>query len=302
MIQFAALWLLVHVAGRLPARILDPLAATTGTIAWYASRRIREVTTDHARHSLGLMATPARVDATALASARAAALYYADFARAGGAPPEPIADAVVDFHGIPALFEAVDAGRGVILVSAHLGNPEMVVRALAPFGLCLAAMTEPLASPRVHEFVHRIRARGGVPFIPATSAGLRAVLTHLHRGGTLAMLVDRDVLGTAAPRPFFEERAPMPSGAVELAGRTGAPMFAVWVPRVGPGRYRVIVEPVPLPSPTGDREADVEAGMRALVAALEAGIRRWPGQWFPLSPIWGQATPTGTRASSGSVE
>jgi hypothetical protein len=70
---------------------------------------------------------------------------------------------------------------------------------------------------------------------------------------------------------------------------------------VGSGRYRVIVEPVPLATPTGDREADVEAGMqassphRAVSAAGRASGSR-------SSPIWGQATPTGTRASSRSVE
>ena len=56
--------------------------------------------------------------------------------------------------------------------------------------------------------------------------------------------------------------------------------------RTRPGRYRVYLEQVPLPPKTGDREADLESGMRTLIARLEAGIREAPDQWFPLQPIW----------------
>lgn len=301
MLRFAVLWCLVHVAGRLPAGMLDALAATGGTAAWYASRRIREVTTDHMRHVLGSAAPRARIEATARECARSVARYYADFARAG-AHPDALRDALVEVRGFEALRDAYARGGGVILVGAHLGNPEMVIRAGASLGLPLAAVTEPLAPPRVHEFVHRIRGREGVRFIPATTAGLRATLDHLRGGGVLALLVDRDVLGTAPRRLFFLERAPLPTGAVELARRTGAPVFIAWAPRAGAGRFRVHIEPLPLPPATGDREADLESGMQALTAALEVGIRRWPGQWFPLNPVWGQPTPTRDRAFTASVE
>jgi lauroyl/myristoyl acyltransferase len=286
--RFACLWFLARVAGRLPARLLDVIAVVGGTAAWYASRRVRETTTDHMRHVLGVGAPPARVAATARECARSAARYYASFALAGSGRSEPLAQAVEAFEGLPALQEAYERGEGVILVSAHLGNAELVGRAVVPLGLDFAVVTELLSPSRVHELVHRVRGQAGVKLIPATLGGMRDALAHLRVGGTLGLLVDRDVLGTAPRRPFFGERAPLPTGAVELAHRTGAPVFAVWIPRTAAGRSRVIIEAVPLPPATGDREADVETGMAALTAALEGGIRRWPGQWFPLVPIWGE--------------
>jgi lauroyl/myristoyl acyltransferase len=78
---------------------------------------------------------------------------------------------------------------------------------------------------------------------------------------------------------------------VELAMRTGAPMFAGWVPRTGIGRYSLYLERIPMPAPSGDRTADVEAGTAVMVAAIEDGIRRWPDQWFVLAPIWGTRKP-----------
>ncbi|MDA0301262.1 MAG: hypothetical protein O2822_01945, partial [Chloroflexi bacterium] len=72
-----------------------------------------------------------------------------------------------------------------------------------------------------------------------------------------------------------------------LARRTGAPIVAVWCYRDAlPGRYRLVARPVPLPAASGDRQADVASGMRAVLDALEGAIREAPGQWFPLSPVW----------------
>jgi lauroyl/myristoyl acyltransferase len=48
----------------------------------------------------------------------------------------------------------------------------------------------------------------------------------------------------------------------------------------------VYIDPPFVLKRTGDREADLDAGMRAMAAALEAGIRRAPDQWFPLQPVW----------------
>ena len=106
------------------------------------------------------------------------------------------------------------------------------------------------------------------------------------RRGALGLLVDRDALGTAPLFPFFGEPAPVPSGAVDLALRMDSPMFIAWTPRTRWGRYSLYVEQVPMPTRSGDHEADMARGMAAMVGALEAGIRRWPDQWFPISPVW----------------
>ncbi len=295
MIQYAALWFLARVAGRLPVRVLYALADAAGTAAWYASRRVRETTADHMRHVLGPGAPRGRVEALARSCARSAARYYADFARTAVADPAPLEATVESIEGMEHLAAAFAQGRGVIVVSAHLGSPELLGRVSAALPYRIAVVTEPLSPPRVHDLLHEVRERHGVPFIPLDRAGMRRMVAHLHAGGTLAILGDRDVHGTAPLVPFFQERAPIPTGPVELARRGDVPTVAMWVPRVAPERVRVVIEPLPLPPATGDREADIASGVTAMVAALEEGIRRWPGQWFPLTPIWGGRADTGER-------
>lgn len=283
--DFWFLWFLVNLGGRLPMRFQYGAGWLGGMLAWHLSRRVRWATRDHARHVLGPDAAPREVDRVARSCTRTNLYYYADFARFGVRQPASIFDSFDHVEGVEHLMSALDEGRGAVLVGAHLGNSEVIAQAAAPFDVCLAILTEPLRSKRVHDFVHRVRGARGVRFLPADAGGLRQSIAHLKAGGALGLLVDRDVLGTAKPRLFFGEPAPIPSGAVELAVRMGAPMFAVWTPRTAWGRYALYVEQVPVPS-TGDREADVEQGMTAMVAALESGIRRWPGQWFPIRPIW----------------
>ena len=105
------LWLLVNLGGRLPTRLQYGFA-------WYGSRRIREVTRDHARHVLGIGTPLGRVDAVARGCVRTNLYYYADFARFGVATPESIFDSFDEIVGLDLLLGALDEGRGVVLVSA----------------------------------------------------------------------------------------------------------------------------------------------------------------------------------------
>lgn len=280
------LWTLVNVGGRLPMRLQYATGWLVGMTAWYGSRRVREATRDHARHVLGADTPKRRIDQVARRCTRTNLYYYADFARFGVRQPAFIFDLFDEVEGVEHLVNAVDEGRGAVLVGAHLGNTEVIAQAAAPFDVCLAIITEPLRSRRVHEFIHRVRGARGVRFLPANAHGLRQSIAHLKAGGALGLFVDRDVLRTAKLRPFFGDPAPIPSGAVELALRMDTPMLIVWTPRTAWGRYSLYVERVPLPEPTGNREADIEHGMAEMVRALEAGIRRWPDQWYPISPVW----------------
>jgi len=207
--------------------------------------------------------------------------------------PEAAFEQVDSIEGVPELFAAYDRDHGVVLASAHLGNPEFIAQALGPF-FDLMVLTEPLEPRALHELVHEVRQRSGVRFVPAGVNAARAGMRQLRCGGVLGMLVDRDVLGAAPAFPFFGERAPMPTAAVELAWMTGAAVVLGFVTRSTAGRYRIVLREVSVPhrkDGSGVRAADVESGMRSVVSALESGIAEAPEQWFALSPIWGGLRP-----------
>lgn len=287
MAKFVALWILVHVAGRLPVRILYAAGWFAGTAAWYLRPSVRRVTRSHMHRVLGPDTSSAAIDHHARRCSRATAYYYADFARAYHASRGQLLAEVEEITGIEHLFAAYDEGNGVILASAHLGNPELISYVMDTMSLDLLVLTEPLDPPRVNALVHRVRGRGRrVRYVPAGLHSVRATIEHLRAGGAAGLLIDRDVLRSGVPFPFFGAIASMPPGAVELARRTGAAFVVGSVLRTGAGRFRIDIERLPPVARTADREADVRAGMLEVVTALERAIRRDPGQWFVLSPVW----------------
>ncbi len=276
----------MFVLPRVPLRVIAPLVWLAGGAAWYASRRLRETTTGHMRRAMGHGTSRPTIEAQARDCVRTAAWYWVDLARARRMTPEQTFACLDSVEGLEALFEAYDAGRGVLLLSAHLGNPEVFATLLPHLGLSTAIFAEPLADPRVHAAIQSTREREGARMLEPDTAGLRAALAQLRCGAVLGGLADRNVLGTGKPYMFFGERAAMPDGMMEMALRSGAAVVVGWVTRTKPGRYAAVVERIALPESSGDRQRDVEAAQYAYIHALERAITRTPGQWFALAPVW----------------
>lgn len=271
---------------RIPVGLLTLIVWAGGGIAWHLSRKLRETTTDHMRHALGVGAPKREVAARARDCVRSALWYWVDLVCIPALSAEATFARLDSVVGIEALFEAYDEGRGVVLMSAHLGNPEVFATLLPRLGLPTAVFVEPLADPRVHALIEARRERAGARMLSPNSAGLRAAIAQVRCGGVLGGLADRDVLETGTPYVFMGERARMPDGMMEIAVRTGAPVLVGWVTRTRPGRYAATVERLVLPALTGDRKQDIESAEAVYLRALERAIRRTPGQWFALAPVW----------------
>ena len=136
-----ALRALVWLGARVPAHTLDAAAGFLGTLAWCAWPGVRAVTRDHMRHVLGHDAPAARIDAAARGCVRTTARYYADFA---AGPHRGAARPFERAEGLHHITTAAARGHGVILLSAHLGNPESIGQTLVELGLDLIVLTEPL--------------------------------------------------------------------------------------------------------------------------------------------------------------
>ena len=174
------------------------------------------------------------------------------------------------------------AGTRMISFSAHLANWEVLPRAALRFGIALASLYRAPDNPFVDAEVRRMREGSAeLPLFPKGSRGARAALKHLSGGGALGLVVDQK-LNEGLAIPFFGHPAMTAPAVAEFALRFRCPLVPTHVERIGPARFRVVVEP-PLALPdSGNRAEDVRLLLTAVNACMERWVRARPGEWLWL--------------------
>jgi len=195
-----------------------------------------------------------------------------------------------EVEGWSIVEERLARGKGLILVSGHLGNWELGGAYLAARGLPLEVVARHMANPLFDGYLTRTRRRIGMNVVHDEDA-VRRVPRLLRRGGGVAFLVDQGVVGLASIWvPFFGRMAKTPRGPAVFALRLGAPIvFGVAIRRPN-GRFFLTFEPIEARS-TGDREADVDRIVADYTAALERWVRRAPEQYFWHHRRWKHQRP-----------
>ncbi|MGA0607778.1 lysophospholipid acyltransferase family protein [Phenylobacterium sp. VNQ135] len=185
------------------------------------------------------------------------------------------------------LAEIANGGGPAVFISGHFSNFEVMAAAIVRAGVPCQITYRAMNNPLVDERVRKNRFRYGVRlFAPKGLEGARELMRALSRGESVALMNDQKFNGGVAA-PLFGEMAHTAPGPSTFALRFGAPLQPMSVERLGPGaRFKVIVhEPIHL-ADTGDREADIEAGVRRINAFIEARIRARPHDWFWVHRRW----------------
>jgi KDO2-lipid IV(A) lauroyltransferase len=198
--------------------------------------------------------------------------------------PEEIRERV-DYEGDDRVRQALAAGKGLIIVTGHVGYWELQGLAHALVLPPLAVLARPLDNPRLHALLEGIRCATGNSVIYKQGA-LRKVLRVLGANGSAGILIDQHIHGTDAVRvEFFGRPAATTSALALLAIRTGAalvPAFALPLPA---GRFRLVFEPpVELPGATADDP--VRELTQRCTDVLEMYVRRHPHLWLWMHRRW----------------
>ena len=195
------------------------------------------------------------------------ALTLADFLRLARIDPGALGR-TVEVRGGRHLAEALASERGVIVLSAHVGNWEWGAAWLAARGARVHLVARPHASRAVDALFARLRGRFGVRRLAARPLWVRAA-TALRRGEWVALMGDRNAPGT---------RGPACEWAGVLARRTGALVLPAVMLRLASGRYAACFE-APLAPGTGMPER--------WRSAVRGHLVRHPGQWCAFEPSAG---------------
>lgn len=190
-------------------------------------------------------------------------------------------------EGFGSLKEVMEEGRGLIILTGHLGNWEIGGSSLAARGVPLDVVARRQKNPRFDRRIRESREALGMSVIYREEAP-RRVLRSLRKGRAVAIVADQNVKGGGGIFvDFFGRRASTARGPAVFALRTGAPVVLGVAVRV-PGwraRYRVRIHSLEVPD-SGDPEEDVRTLIRRYLDALENAIRGAPEQYFWLHRRW----------------
>jgi lauroyl/myristoyl acyltransferase len=186
--------------------------------------------------------------------------------------------------------KARDEGKGVILVSAHVGCFDFIGQSVQAHGYPLTVVTGRTTSRFVFDGVTWLRGRRGSRLVEPTPSGIRHVIRALRKNECAVLVADRDFFENGQEVDFFGHRTTLPPGAVRIARDTGAAIVPIFTRRTHTGHEVRIHDPIWIER-TRDVKADVERGMRQLVPVLEHGIAACLEQWVMFQRVWPPIAP-----------
>lgn len=185
------------------------------------------------------------------------------------------------------LAEIARSGRPVVFISGHFSSFELMPAAIVRAGVPCQITYRAANNPYVDAAIKKSRFRYGVRlFAPKGGDGARELIRALSRGESVALMNDQKFNGGVAA-PLLGVMAHTAPGPSSFALRFGVPLQPMSVQRIGDkARFRIVVhEPIWLED-TGDRHADLEAGVRKVNAFIEDRIRARPEEWFWVHKRW----------------
>jgi len=181
--------------------------------------------------------------------------------------------------------DALAEGNGVLCVTPHLGNWELLAQAATRHDLPCTTIAKPLYDPRLTALVDAFRGRSGLVTLWRGDGELRQRLTEvLQRKSLLGVLIDQDTKVSNAFVPFFGRLAATPVVPARLAMMHGCAVVFGYAVREG-AVYRMHFERVEKPVTTDLAQGALELTAK-LTALTEQAIRRYPSQWVWLHRRW----------------
>jgi KDO2-lipid IV(A) lauroyltransferase len=193
------------------------------------------------------------------------------------------------WSGIEHIEAARALGKGVILVTAHLGNWELGGILLAQHGLPLTVVTLEEPSSELTRWRDACRQRLGIKTItvgPGHDFTFIEMIQALRRNEIVAMLVDRPYAGSGTAVTFFGQLTKFSTAPALLWQHTNAAVVPAFVLQSADGRYVSCADPMLAFAPHADSRAGIASNTQQLATHFETIIRQHPEQWFNYVPIW----------------
>jgi KDO2-lipid IV(A) lauroyltransferase len=284
-LEYAAVRSMMGLLGGLPRIVARQVGAGIGAVAFLALGRLRKTGLRNLE-----LAYPLKSEAERLAvlreEYRSLGWQIAEFCQMHRYTAET-ASKFIRYEGLENYLGARAKGKGVLVVTGHLGAWELSSFYHSLMGYPMSLVIRRLDNPRVDALVNSVRTLHGNRVIHKDDFA-RGLITAMHAGETVGILMDTNMTPPQGVFvPFFGIEACTASGLARVALRSGAavlPGFLVW--EEAEQKYVLrFGEELELVR-NGDAADNVVANTALFTAAIEAYIRRYPGQWLWVHRRW----------------
>jgi Kdo2-lipid IVA lauroyltransferase/acyltransferase len=283
--EYAAVWVILKKLRILPRPVARGIAAGVVWIFYALMPKLRKTADVNLRIAFPELSDAQR-EAVVRGMLRNLAWMVVEFARFPRYSKENIEQMVV-IDGHENFQEGKRRGKGVLVLTGHIGAWELSSFAHALYGYPLHYMARPLDNKRIDALVNGYRClSGNQPIFKNESA--RVMLKVLKDAGTIGILADQNTMpDEGAFVNFFGKKASTTTGIARVALHTDAavvPGYAVW--DRNSRKYRLCFEPAVELSRTGDTERDVFENTQKFAKVIEEIIRKYPDQWVWVHGRW----------------
>ncbi len=273
-------------ASVLPLKIAYRLAEAIGRLYYLLAKRDRRIVTDNIRVVLNYTNSRRHIGRVSRKVFTNFACYLVEFFRIPKINLQYIKEHI-KIEGRENLDQALRLGKGVLLLSAHMGNWELGATVLSILGYKINMVAWTHKNKLVSRFFLRQRQGKGIKIIPL-GAGIRKVFTALKNNEAIAVLADIDYVNPQAGIQvnFFGRPAIMPKGPAAFALKTACPVVPVFLLREKRNSFRCILQKPIIYKTTGNREYDLINLTQKIARTIESPIALYPEQWFMLTARW----------------
>jgi KDO2-lipid IV(A) lauroyltransferase len=287
LLQYLAFRIFGTIVGCFPVNANLVTARLLGDFWWVYSRKHRDRAMDNLRHALGDRHSEAELQRIGRRSVEHfAQVYLVELNMTPRLVNEWSWSRYVELRELGLALRELLLGRGVIMVTPHFGNFELLGYTIARLGLPIAAVMRPLDNPFLNDYLLRSRQAGRLELLIKKGAAATAD-DILAAGGTLCFIADQDAGKKAVFVDFFGRKASTYKSIGLLALRHRVPVVVGYAARTRRGfHYAMNVERIIRPEEWEPQADPLLWVTQEFSSAMERSIRRHPEQYLWMHRRW----------------
>ena len=214
--------------------------------------------------------------------------YLADWAKLNHMDTKTILELFNFRKGKENIEEGLRRGKGIVFLTAHLGNWELGGLFFRHLGFPMSVITTQDTVEDIANVREKTRKSHNVKTITIGKAPLSFmdIVQALRKNEVVAMLMDRYIAEKGILIEFFGKPARFPAGPILLAKNTGAAVIPAFIVLGPDGKYKAIADSIVDMEFSGDREADIRLNLKKVVRIFEKYVSEYADQWYNFTYLW----------------